>query len=102
MYQVLETEEYVLWFKDQTKKDQGQIQARIALIRIQGHFGKVKKLNANLAELKWKSGRRIYFTTFREDDGSVILLLLGGNKNGQDKDIRKAKSLINKLQETEE
>lgn len=44
-------------------------------------------------ELRWKNGRRVYFAHIPE---KKVLLLLGGNKNGQDKDIRKAKSLLKK------
>jgi len=44
-------------------------------------------------ELKWKNGRRVYYADIPE---KKILLLLGGNKNGQDKDIRQAKKIFNK------
>lgn len=99
MYRVEETQEYIDWFNKQTIKEQGQIQARIARIRTDGHFGTAKKLDKSLAELKWRSGRRIYFTTTLDDDGNTIILLLGGNKNTQQKDIKKAKSIIKNLSE---
>ncbi len=50
-----------------------------------------------MAELKWKNGRRIYFSVTLEDDGQILILLLGGNKNGQNRDIRKAKLILQKL-----
>ncbi|MBI2519292.1 MAG: hypothetical protein HYV97_02695 [Bdellovibrio sp.] len=62
MYKVEGTTEYINWFNKQTAKEQAQIQARIARIRIDGHFGVAKKLAKSLAELKWGNGRRIYFT----------------------------------------
>lgn len=99
MYKVLETKEYIDWFNKQTTKEKGQIQARIARIRTEGHFGIAKKLAESLAELKWGNGRRIYFSLTQDDDGNIIILLLGGNKNSQDKDIRKAKSILRKLTE---
>lgn len=99
MYRVEETEEYVGWFKVQTIKEQAQIHARIARIRTEGYFGEAKKLAASLAELKWGNGRRIYFTLTKDADGNIIILLLGGNKNSQEKDIRKAKSILKKLSE---
>jgi hypothetical protein len=40
--------------------------------------------------LRWKEGRRIYYAYIPE---KKILLLLGGNKNGQDKDVSKAKAI---------
>lgn len=54
MYRVFETKEYITWFTKQTKKDQGQIQARIAKIRINGYFGIAKKLTQSRTEVeKW-------------------------------------------------
>lgn len=99
MYRVEETAEYIKWFEKQTLKEQAQIQARIARIRTDGHFGTAKKLAENLAELKWRNGRRIYFTTTLDEEGNTIILLIGGNKNSQTKDIKKAKSIIKNLSE---
>ena len=99
MYRVLRTREFEEQFNKQNNKEQGQINSRIARIREDGHFGIAKKLDNSLAELKWKNGRRIYFTTTYDDDGNLIILLLGGNKNTQQKDIKKAKSIIRKLNE---
>jgi putative addiction module killer protein len=99
IYNFVETKEYVDWFNKQTRKEQAQIQARIARIRTNSHFGIVKKLNDSLAELKWGNGRRIYFTIAKDEYGNMIILLVGGNKNSQDKDIKKAKSILKKLSE---
>lgn len=46
-----------------------------------------------MCELRWKNGRRVYYAEIPEKQ---IILLLGGNKNGQDKDIRRAKRIFNK------
>lgn len=59
----------------------------------------LKKLAGSLAELKWGNGRRIYFTLTKDELGNIIILLIGGNKNSQDKDIRKAKSILKKISE---
>ncbi|MBC96570.1 MAG: hypothetical protein CME63_02400 [Halobacteriovoraceae bacterium] len=99
MYRVEETKEYIDWFNKQAIKEQAQIQARIARIRTDGHFGIAKKLAESLAELKWGNGRRIYFTLTKDKNGNIIILLIGGNKNSQDKDIRKAKSILKKISE---
>ncbi len=48
------------------------------------HFGHVKRLNSSLSELN-----RIYFTE-KIINGKTVILILGGNKNGQEKDIKKA------------
>ena len=59
------------------------------------HFGDWKKLGNDLCELRWKNGRRVYFTLY-EEKGATVLLLLGGYKNAQVKDIKKARRLVEK------
>jgi putative addiction module killer protein len=54
-----------------------------------GHFGDCRRF-AGLIELKWKNGIRVY--AFRWGN-AVIIALNGGNKNGQNRDIKKAKKI---------
>ncbi len=71
----------------------------LAKIRLDGYFGNHKSvsheekgaLKDQVWELKFSDGRRIYYAYIPEKS---ILLLLGGNKNGQNRDITKAKSLF--------
>jgi len=93
--EISKTQEFQQWFEDESAKSQGQIIARLMRIQVYDHFGNHKFLGNDLLELKWESGRRIYFTIY-EDKDKVVLLLLGGYKNGQNKDIKKAKALITK------
>ena len=92
-YKIEKTELYQEWFNDQSPKFQAQVEKRLSNIQHEGHFGHAKQLTKNLAEIKFNNGSRIYFTV-KEDNGKVVVLLLGGNKNGQNKDIKKAKSLL--------
>ena len=94
MYIVKETKYFVTWLGKQTLKEQAQIQARIIRISSYGHFGLARKITDNIAELKWKNGRRVYFTLYIENDLEIVLLLIGGNKNTQKKDIFRAKSIL--------
>ena len=73
------------------KKSQVQIAKRLSTIEIDGYFGNHKDLESGIYELRWKNGRRVYYAYVPE---SRILLLLGGNKNGQDKDITQAKKIL--------
>lgn len=75
----------------ETAKSQVQILGRISRIREEGYFGDYKKVDDLVWELRWKCGRRIYYAHIPE---KKILLLLGGNKNGQSKDIRQAKKIL--------
>lgn len=86
--------EFVEWFEDLNAKGRVQVDSRILKIETAGYFGDAKDLGAGLAELRWKSGRRVYFARVRDSFGSLVLLVLGGNKNGQTKDIRQARLLL--------
>jgi len=91
MISLYKTEGYEKWFESQNAKFQVQIEKRLDNIRNFSHFGHVKELGEGLCEIKFNNGSRIYF--FRSGK-TEITLLLGGNKNGQDKDIRKARGFF--------
>lgn len=99
IYKIRRTPEFRAWFDDQTEKTKVQIDHRLSNIQYLEHFGDHKNVGDDklkVWELRWKNGRRIYFAHVPENN---VLLLLGGNKNGQNKDIRKAKSLLQKYTE---
>ena len=54
-------------------------------------YGEYRQLSNNLYELKFKNGIRIYYT---EDEKTIVLLLTGGDKKSQSKDIKKAQEYI--------
>lgn len=56
-------------------------------------FWRCQSLGHGLAELRWNNGWRVYFV---REKAAIILLLNGGNKNAQKKDIEKARILIQK------
>lgn len=92
-YNIYKTPEYEHWLDDRTEKEKAQIAERLSKIALEGYFGDYKSVSDFIFELRWKNGRRLYFSYLDELD---ILLLLGGNKNGQDKDIAKAKKIFRK------
>lgn len=96
-FAVFSTVEYDEWFDSETPKSKFQIQDRLLRITAEGYFGHIKDLDKDLWELKFNDGRRIYYTIIPK---SNLLLLLGGNKNGQDKDIRKARNILSKAQKS--
>lgn len=94
MIRIYKTPEFDDWFKKLQFKEMAQVEARLYRIEAFGHFGDVKPLQGaeeSLFELRWKNGWRIYF--YREGLVS-IRLLLGGKKNDQKKDIKKARILL--------
>lgn len=60
----------------------------------------VSLLERELANLRinYARGYRVYF---KEKDGKIILLLVGGDKSTQQEDIRKAKEIWEKLKKQE-
>lgn len=97
-YTTFETEEYSDWLDKQTLKSRRQIQYRLSKIENEGYFGHIKYLeDKDLWELKFNDGRRIYYVIVKETN---LILLLGGNKNGQDKDIKKASNILRKISES--
>ena len=92
----VKTNEYSAWYGSLTNKVRAQIDARLLKIQAFGHYGHVKRLSPVLFELKFNSGNRIYFTE-RTINGRTVILILGGNKNGQDKDIKRAQKVAEKI-----
>jgi putative addiction module killer protein len=92
IYTILNAEEYDDWLETHPLKSRLQVLDRLSRIREDGHFGDHKDVEDGIWELRWKNGRRVYYAYVPE---MKIILLLGGNKNGQSKDIKKAKKILN-------
>lgn len=98
-YEFSETEEYRDWFESQSLKTQAIVSKRIKNIINHGHFGDSKNVSLydkgltkdRIFELRWDDGKRIYYGKIGD---TYLLLLYGGNKNGQDKDIKEAKKIF--------
>jgi putative addiction module killer protein len=101
MIEILQTEEYVKWFaklKDRTAK--ARIDIRIRRISL-GNFGDVESVGSGVSELRvpYGPGYRVYFTQQGE---RLIILLIGGDKSTQTKDIERAKQIAQELKRREQ
>jgi putative addiction module killer protein len=96
MFSFLKLKEYSEWYDNQTVKIRAQIDNRLEMIREHGHFGHVRRLSSELFEIKFNNGNRIYCTE-KIINGKTVILILGGNKNGQEKDIKKAQKAAQKI-----
>ncbi|MPM79117.1 hypothetical protein SDC9_126148 [bioreactor metagenome] len=94
MYSIKKTVEFDKWLR---KLKDLRAKAKI-LFRIEndGHFGDCEHVGNGISELKidYAKGYRIYF---KELDGKIIVLLIGGDKSTQQQDIEKAKDILKRI-----
>ena len=96
MFEVLKTSEYQKWVTSLADmRAQALITARVERLAL-GNPGNVKSLGDGVSELKINlgPGYRVYFTRTGK---TVVLLLCGGDKSSQAKDIRRAKQIAASL-----
>jgi len=96
MYKLKETLYFSKWLY-KLKDVQGKVAILRRLKRVtNGNFGDVKAINENIKELRFTNGPgyRVYFSIRNNE---IILLLIGGDKSSQKKDIEKAKEILKEL-----
>jgi len=96
MLEVRQTAAYADWFaglRDRTVKT--RIDIRIRRLSL-GNPGDVRPVGEGVSELRidYGPGYRIYFI---QNSDICIILLAGGDKSSQDKDIRTAKAIAHEL-----
>jgi len=96
-YELCNTQSFSIWFaklKDSSVKR--KILARLARVE-NGNFGDCKQIDVSLFELRFflGGGLRIYYTI---QANKVVLLVTGGDKSSQSKDIEKAKNILKELE----
>ena len=97
MFSVEKTAEFDKWLRKlRDIKAKAKILFRIYKLESDEHFGDCKPVGDGIRELKvnFAKGYRVYF---KVKGGKIIVLLLGGDKSTQQKDIRKAKEIWKKL-----
>ncbi len=97
MYFIEKTLEFDKWLrKIKDLRAKAKILFRIQKLETEDHFGEWKPIGNGINELKinYAKGYRIYF---KETNGKIIILLIGGDKSTQKNDIEKAKEIWDKL-----
>ena len=97
MIEVRQTEEFTKWIgklRDSTAR--AKIATRIRRIELQGNFGDVAPVGEGVSELRihYGPGYRVYFV---QDGDQIVILLCGGDKDSQDRDITTAKEMAEEL-----
>lgn len=96
MYEIATTEVYDEWF-DSLKDTKGKARINARLRRVElGNFGDAEPVGDNVSELRFffGSGYRIYFIQHGDE---IIVLIAGGDKSTQSKDIDKALKLAKEI-----
>jgi putative addiction module killer protein len=96
MYEIKSTKTFSSWLM-KLKDMKGRIAVARRIERMEhGNFGDVKSISASISELRIQTGPgyRVYFTKRAEQ---IIILLVGGNKSSQSKDIEKAKKMLKEM-----
>lgn len=97
MYFIEKTLEFDKWLRKlKDLRAKAKILFRIQKLENDEHFGDCKPVGDGIRELRinFAKGYRIYF---KETDGKIIILLIGGEKSTQQKDIEKAIEIWNNL-----
>jgi len=97
LYFIEKTKEFDKWLRKlRDLQAKAKILFRIQKLESDGHLGDCKTVGDGISELKinYAKGYRVYF---KEKDGKIIILLIGGDKLTQQKDIEKAKRIWKEL-----
>jgi len=96
MIEIRQTEAYFHWFDSlRDRQARARINARIRRLSL-GNFGDVKPIGEGVSELRidFGPGYRVYFV---QRGQTFVVLLVGGDKRTQDRDIKKALKLAREL-----
>ena len=97
MFFIEKTIEFDKWLRRlKDLKGKAKILFRIQKIESDGHFGNCQPVGDGIRELRVNFAKG-YRVDFKEKDEKIIVLLIGGDKSNQQKDIKKAKEIWNKL-----
>ncbi len=96
MIEVRQTQFYSDWF-DSLRDRQARARINIRIRRLSlGNFGDAKMVGEGVSELRidYGPGYRVYFV---KRDNQIVILLAGGDKSTQERDIKKAHRLAREV-----
>lgn len=96
MIKIRQTDEYARWFTAlRDRQARARIDARIRRLSL-GNPGDVKPVGVGVSELRidYGPGYRVYFT---QRGQALVVLLAGGDKRTQSRDIKLAQALAREL-----
>lgn len=99
MFFIEKTHEFDRWLRKlKDIRAKSKIIFRIQKLENDEHFGDIKSVGDGIRELRinYAKGYRVYF---KLKDKRIIILLIGGDKSTQQKDIEKAKKIWNTIKD---
>jgi len=97
MIRTEKTDEFDKWIRKlKDIRAKAKILFRIQKLEADEYFGECKPIGNGISEMRinYAKGYRVYF---KEKEDKIIILLIGGEKSSQQKDIKKAKEIWKKL-----
>ena len=97
MYKIEKTDDFDKWLRKlKDLRAKAKILFRIQKMENEEHFGDCEPVGNGIRELKidFAKGYSVYF---KESDGKIIILLIGGDKSTQQRDIEKAKEILKRI-----
>jgi putative addiction module killer protein len=97
MIEIRQTEAFSGWIKRLRDRNGASIIVRRIRRMVSGNFGDVSPVGEGVSELRinFGPGYRVYFV---QRGAQVVVVLCGGDKSSQDKDIRQAKALAKEIE----
>lgn len=97
MYIIEKSDEFDKWLRKlKDLRAKAKILFRIQKVENDEYFGDCEPVGNGIRELKidFAKGYRVYF---KETEGKIIFLLIGGDKSTQQRDIEKAKEILKRI-----
>ena len=94
---IVKTSEFDKWIRKlKDIRAKSKILFRIQKLETDEHFGDCKPVGDGISEMRinYAKGYRVYF---KEKDNRIVILLIGGEKSTQQKDIETAKKIWNRI-----
>lgn len=93
------TTEFDKWIRKlKDIRAKSKILFRIQKLEIDEHYGDCKPVGDGISEMRinYAKGYRVYF---KNKETKLVILLIGGEKSTQQKDIEKAKKIWNRIKD---
>ncbi len=92
VYEILKTDEFDKWLRKLRDKI-AATKLRIQRIQEQGNFGDCESIGGEIRELRihYAKGYRVYLS---KQGNTIVLLINGGIKTSQSKDIKRARKIL--------